>query len=165
VSENPTNDSVLARAREEEWEHEEAFQRYLAKLEEGRVERIAAKATGYGYSTVRGWYEDHKTNTTHRERWERVKDAKAVDIQRRLDENDELPMAIGSGRTDEDAASSGIHPQTAALKMKQNVWRLEWSDPETFLPAKKLEATGKDGGPVKSDMTITLAEAREIAED
>lgn len=133
--------SVLARAREEEaWEHEEAFQAYLAELERGRVERIAAKATGYGYSTVRGWYEDHKTNPTHRERWERVKDAKAVDIQRRLDENDDLPLSIGQPRKgDEDEAAGGIHPKAAELKIKQNVWRLEWSDPEMFLPAKRVE--------------------------
>lgn len=163
----PLTPSVQARAREDEWEHEEAFGLYLAGIERGLTERTAAKATGLGYSTIRSWYEDHKTSPLHRARFERVLDARETEVQRRLDENDELPMSIGSGSTDEDAASSGIHPKSAELKMKHNVWRLEGLDPERFVPARKqkTEVSGPDGAPVAATLRIDIATAEELAKD
>lgn len=156
--EGQVTDPVQARAR---GPIPEVWATFCQRVSEGRTERIAAMGLGVPYTTIRSWMDHHP------ELREQLLDARAVEIQRRLDRMEETPLSIGSGGTDEDAAAGGIHPKAAELLMKHDRWRLETLDPVQFMPAKKLDQTvsGPDGGAVQSEVRITLAEARDLAKD
>lgn len=140
--------AVLARAHARgDAEIEADFARWLERIELGQTERYAARGIA-PVTTIRSWMD------TRPEYQERLRDAVEVEIQRRLDESDDLPLSIGSGKTDEDAASGGIHPKAAELKIKQNNWRLGWLDQERFGPKLRTELTGKDGGAIKQEHQV-----------
>lgn len=128
-------------------EIEADFALWLSRIEQGQTERFAARGIA-PVTTIRSWMD------TRPEYRERLKDAVEVEIQRRLDESDDLPLSIGSGKTDEDAAAGGIHPKAAELKIKQNNWRLGWLDQERFGPKLRTELTGKDGGAIKQEHQV-----------
>lgn len=125
----------------------EVWAKFCERISEGKVERVAAMGLGVPYTTIRSWMDAHP------EMREQLLDARAVEIQRRSDRLDQTPFEIGAAETKtEDGSTTGLHPKAAELLMKHDRWRLECLDPEAFLPAKKLEHTGKDGGPVKAEV-------------
>lgn len=129
----------------------EVWATFCKRIAEGKVERVAAFGLGVPYTTIRSWM------VAHPEMREQLLDARAVEIQRRLDRMEEMPFSIGAGSGDgdkvEDTAAGGVHFKTAELMMKHDRWRLEGLDPEQFLPPKKVDQTvsGPNGGPVQTE--------------
>lgn len=150
-SRHEAREPVQARARAR-GPDAEVWAAFCKRVADGKVERVAAFGLGVPYTTIRSWMDAHP------EMREQLLDARAVEIQRRLDRMEETPFSIGAGSGDgskvEDTAAGGIHPKAAELMMKHDRWRLEGLDPEQFLPPKRVDTTlsGPDGGPVQSEV-------------
>jgi hypothetical protein len=89
-------------------------------------------------------------------------------VYARMKSDDEFAAMVSCARAHAQRDVFNVHKDLAyqGAKTGGTEWIMETLWPGVFpRPTKTVETTGKDGGPVKSDITITLAEAREIAED
>lgn len=141
MSEGKKDDTTRASARARGPDLE-VWATFCKRVSEGRTERIAAQGLGVPYTTIRSWMDHHP------EMREELKDARAVEVQRRLDRMETTPLSIG--------AEGGLHPKAAELMMKHDQWRLEGLDPEQFIPTKKVEQRTTIIEPPKDDTPIDV---------
>lgn len=129
------------------------FSEWCTRIASGRTERFAAIGLPVKYNTLRSWAERDP------DRREELADAHETHIQSRLDEMDDAPDAIGSSEDD------GVHPKAAELKVRNAQWMLGKLDRDRFGEGKRVEKVGAGGGPVQSEVKITIVELQELAKD
>jgi hypothetical protein len=144
-----------ANARDAEIMRGEALADWFGRIAAGETERSAAIAVqrvhGTTYKQLRGWCDRD-------EEWgEMLAQAHA----RKVERMESVLRRIATS----DPGDITEDPGSARVKASTAQWLLSKWDRKTYGDAKTVETTGKDGGPVQQELTISIADANALAKD